>query len=99
MLLTNQTWKLETFYHEIAYVVAFMIEPITLFLKKNVTDEYTRAKLKKKKNNSLFTEILLIDAINLHLHFTLIKCIKERLYIKKNITHIQSKFPFFLNNN
>lgn len=67
--------------------------------KKNVTDEYTRAKLKKKKNNSLFTEILLIDAINLHLHFTLIKCIKERLYIKKNITHIQSKFPFFLNNN
>lgn len=48
MLLTNQTWKLETFYHEIAYV-AFMIEPITLFLKKNVTDEYTRAKLKKKK--------------------------------------------------
>lgn len=49
MLLTNQTWKLETFYHEIAYVVAFMIEPITLFLKKNVTDEYTRAKLKKKK--------------------------------------------------
>lgn len=55
MLLTNQTWKLETFYHEIAYVVAFMIEPITLFLKKNVTDEYTRAKLKKKKKTILYS--------------------------------------------
>lgn len=34
ILLTNQTWKLEIFHHEIAYVVAFMIESITLFSKK-----------------------------------------------------------------